>query len=245
MDIFLIIACGVVAGFFNVAAAGGSLLTLPMLIFLGVPPLVANATNRVALVVQNVVSVSTYASKDLLSVRYSLMLGVSSTLGALVGAYIVVDLSDVFINRLLSVMMLVALVLISVVPTKAHCVVAFENIKHKGLGVLLFFFIGIYGGLLHAGVGFIIVLVLVRINGLSLLTANSIKVSVALIYMIPVLFVFISKGLIDWKIALFLSIGNAFGGWLGSTFSIKKGEVWIKRILIVALVILSISLWFK
>lgn len=244
-DILIIIACGIVAGFFNVAAAGGSLLTLPMLIFLGLPSVVANGTNRVALLIQNIVSVSAYAKQQVISWRYALQLGVAATIGAVIGAYIAVEVSDLFFNRLLAIMMVLAMVLIVGVPVKDRQAIAYEDIRNKTWGMFIFFLLGIYGGVLHAGIGFLMVLIMVRMNGLSILMSNSIKVTVALIYTIPVLLIFIYKGAVDWEKALFLSIGNAIGAWLGATFSIKSGELWLKRILIIALLIMAIALWMK
>ena len=85
---------------------------------------------------------------------------------------------------------------------------------------------------------------LIKINRLPFVKTNSIKVLVALIYTLAALAVFIIKDVIDWKIGLILSIGSATGGWLGSTFSVKKGDVWIKRILLVSILVMALKLWF-
>lgn len=243
LDYFFLVLAGVGAGFINVVAGGGSLITLPLMIFMGLPPNIANGTNRVALFAQNVVAVTNFNSKGVASKQYSILIGAMALLGAIIGAYIAVDIPEKLFNRILSVVMVVVAVLIFVKPSFQHDYAERLGQKHKTLGAIAFFFIGIYGGFLHAGIGFIIMLALVKINRFSLVKTNSVKVTVALIYTVAALVVFIWQDMIDWKVGAILAIGNATGGWLGSTFSIKKGDVWIKRILLVAISVMAIKLW--
>lgn len=240
--IFLVIA-GVGAGFINVVAGGGSLITLPLMIFMGLPPNVANGTNRVALFAQNVVAVSNFNSKGVGSKSYSILIGAMALIGAIIGSYLAVDIPEKLFNRILSIVMVAVAVLIAVKPSFKEDGIERLGKKHRAFGAIAFFFIGIYGGFLHAGIGFIIMLALVKINRFSLVKTNSVKVTVALIYTAAALGVFIWQGMIDWKVGLILAVGNATGGWLGSTFSMKKGDVWIKRILLVAIVVMAVKLW--
>lgn len=235
---------GVGAGFINVVAGGGSLITLPLMIFLGLPPNVANGTNRVAVFAQNVVAVTNFNKKGVSSKGYGVLIGISALLGAIIGAWLAVDIPERLFNRILSVVMvLVAILLVSKSKFEGSGAERLTK-KHQTLGALTFFFIGIYGGFLHAGIGFIIMLALVKINRFNLVKTNSIKVTVALIYTLAALGVFIWQDVIDWKVGVILAAGNATGGWLGSNFSIKKGEVWIKRILIAAIGAMALKLWF-
>ncbi len=244
VEYLILVVAGVFAGFINVVAGGGSLITMPLMIFMGLPPAVANGTNRVALLAQNVVSVSNFQRKKVSPGRYGLVLGVIALIGAILGAKLAVDIDEHLFNRILSIVMVVVGILIVFSPKQKGLDI--ENITgtRKWLGYLAFFFIGIYGGFLHAGIGFIMILALVRINGFSLVKTNSIKVTVALIYTVAALTVFIWEGMIDWKAGLILAIGNATGGWLGSNFTVNKGDVWIKRILMVAIIGMAVKLWF-
>jgi uncharacterized membrane protein YfcA len=243
LDYVFLVCAGLAAGFINVIAGGGSLITLPLMIFLGVPSVVANASNRVALLAQNIVSVSNFRKNKVVSGSYPVYLGISALLGAILGAFIAVDIPEKLLNKILSVVMVVVAVLILTSPNFKTDQIERLDVKHRVIGVVSFFFVGIYGGFLHAGIGFIMILSLVKINRFSLLKTNAIKVTVALIYTVSALAVFIWQDVVDWEVGLTVAIGSATGGWLGSHFSIKKGDVWIKRILLVAIVIMAVKLW--
>ncbi|MBI9058119.1 MAG: sulfite exporter TauE/SafE family protein [Labilibaculum sp.] len=242
--IFIVVA-GVFAGFLNVVAGGGSLITLPLLIFLGLPPTIANGTNRIAILAQNSFSVAKFNQKGVSSYPYSIYLGISALIGSTIGALLVVDIDEELFKRILSVVMVCVAALI-LFNSKAAEIAKGERMEFKNQmwGVISFFFIGIYGGFLHAGIGFIIILALTKINGFSLVKTNSIKVTVALVYTIAAVGVFIYKDAIDWKYALILAVGNSIGGYLGTVFSVNKGDKWIKRILLVTILVLAVKLWF-
>ncbi len=244
-NILLIIGAGIGAGFLNAVAGGGSLITLPLLITMGLPSAVANATNRVAIVGQNIFAVAGYRSKGVSAYPYSLYLGISALIGAIIGAKIAVDIDDRLFNRILSIVMILVVVYIIVRPLpKGHEAAEEMSRKHKSLGIISFFGVGIYGGFIQAGVGFIMIALLTSINGFTLVKSNSAKVFVALIYTAAALLVFIYEGVIHWTFGLTLAVGNAIGGWVGSRWSVAKGDVWIRRVLVVAVVGLAIKLWF-
>ncbi len=241
----IILIAGFISGFMNTVAGGGSLLTLPILIFLGLPSSIANATNRVAIFTQNIFAVSGFRSKGLFHWPYSLWLGSSALLGAILGAKIAVDISGHLFNRILAAMM-IAVVLWMVFNPSKPSKGDNEKISKKQyiIGSLVFFLIGIYGGFIQAGVGFIIMAALTNINGFSLVKTNSIKVFVVLIYTSAALLVFVYEDQINWVYGLTLAVGHACGGWFASRWSVKKGDRWIKGILIITVFAFSIKLWF-
>jgi len=239
----LLILAGIGAGFINVVAGGGSLITLPLMIFFGLPPVVANATNRIALLAQNVVAVANFKKKKVSPGKYGIYLGIIALAGSVIGANLAIDIPEKLFNRILSLVMIAVAILLLLNPNYSAESGEKVSLRRKWLGVLAFFFIGIYGGFLHAGIGFIIMLALVKINGFSLVKTNSIKVTIALIYTLSALGVFIYQGLIDWKAGIILAVGNSTGGWLGSTFTVKKGDKWIKRLLLIAIIVMAFKLW--
>jgi len=245
LNALIILVAGFISGFMNTVAGGGSLLTLPILIFMGLPPSIANATNRVAIFTQNVFAVSGFKSKGLFNWSYSLWLGVSAIFGAIIGAKIAVDISGELFNRILAIIMVLVVLWTVINPYKPS-----QNDNEKistkqyATGSVVFFLIGIYGGFIQAGVGFIIMAALTNINGFSLVKTNSIKVFVVLIYTSAALLVFILEDQINWLFGITLAIGNASGGWFASRWSVDKGDRWIKRILIVTVIAFSIRLWF-
>ncbi len=112
---FLIVV-GILAGAINTLAGGGSLLTLPILIFMGLPPNVANATNRIGIVFQAFVGTAGYRSKGVSNFPFNLYLGVAALAGSLIGAQIAVDISGAIFNKVLAVIMLIVVAIIVFKP---------------------------------------------------------------------------------------------------------------------------------
>ena len=110
------------------------------------------------------------------------------------------------------------------------------------ISIFLFFFVGIYGGFIQAGVGFIMLLILSFVNNLSLVKSNAVKVTVALIYTISAVAVFAYNDKINWKVGLTLAIGTSVGGWFASRWSVKKGDGLIRKFLIVMVIVMAIKL---
>lgn len=245
LNLLILTGAGIIAGFINVVAGGGSLLTLPLLIFMGLPSTIANATNRVAIFSQNIFAVAGFRSKGVSAFPYSIYIAISALVGATIGAKISVDLDDALFNRIIAVVMIVVLILTLFTPSRS--VDSNEektDLKSTVLGVLVFFFVGLYGGFIQAGIGFVMIAALTRINKFSLVKTNSAKVFVALVYTSAALVVFILEDVIDWPHGLALALGNSTGGWVASRWSVKKGDKWIKRFLVVAVSAMAVKLWF-
>lgn len=242
----LILVSGVFAGFLNTVAGGGSLLTLPVLIFLGLSTAAANGTNRVALFVQNASAIMGFRRKGVSDFGYSLLLTVPMLFGAASGALKAVSISDDWFLRILSGVMVVVLFLTLFNPTK-KLQGGVENLSRKrmSIAVVAFWALGYYGGFIHAGNGFLIIAALTVINGLDLVRANAIKVFAIFFYTIIALGVFIVKVDINWGLGLTLAVGNATGAWIGSHWAVDKGEKWIKVVLVVTVLALAIRLFWK
>ena len=244
-EIPLILVTGVFAGFLNTVAGGGSLLTLPVLIFLGLPPATAaNGTNRVAVFVQNASAIMGFRRKGVSDFGYSVLLTLPALVGAWFGAQIAVETDEVIFNRVLAGIMIAVLLLTLLNPTKKlQGKTANLSIARKIIGMLVFFFVGIYGGFIQAGVGFIIIAALTLTNGFDLVRTNAIKVFVIFFYTIIALIAFIRY--VDWPLGLTLAVGNATGAWIGSHWAVEKGDKWIRIVLIVAVVAFAIRLVWK
>lgn len=241
----LLIVVGFAVGFINTIAGGGSLLSLPVLIFLGLPPSVANGTNRVAIVIQTALATAGFKSKGVSTFPFNIYLGISALLGAILGANIAVDIDGEVFNKILAIIM-IAVVFIIIFMPKINITELHERVtgKYLWLGILVFFFFGIYGGFINAGIGFIIILFLHYANHMTLVRANATKVAVVFMYTLSALAVFIFNDKINWKVGLILAIGNGTGAWLSSRISVKKGDGFVKTFLVVMVVIMAIKLWF-
>ena len=241
---FLIIV-GILAGAINTLAGGGSLLTLSILIFIGLPPNVANATNRIGIVFQAFVGTAGYRSKGVSNFPFNLYLGISALIGSLIGAQIAVDISGAIFNKVLAIIMLIVVAIIVFKPkTKSLNLPERLTGKYLFYAIVGFFFIGIYGGFINAGIGFVIILFLNNVNRLSLIKTNATKVSVAFIYTAGALALFAYNGNIDWVMGLVLGLGTSLGAWWSSRWSVDKGEGIIKITMIIMVSLMSVKLWF-
>ena len=243
-DVIILLICGVIAGFINTVAGGGSLLTLPILIFMGLPSNIANGTNRIAIFMQNIFSISGYKSRGVSDFKYSSWLSVSALIGSIIGAKIAININEDMFNKILSVVIII--VVLSIIYNKNPFNINSENIsiEKKIISVIMFFFIGIYGGFIHAGVGFLILSILSNYNGIQLSKANSIKVFVIFVYTFFALIVFIMENKINWILGINLGIGNSIGGWIASRWSYNKPDKIIKIFIIISSAIMAIKLWY-
>ncbi len=240
-QLFLLAGVGVLSGFLNVMAGGGSLLALPVLIFMGLPGNVANGTNRVAIVAQNVSAFTSFFRKGYSELRTMLTLALCAVPGAAMGAYLGTQVSGELFNRILGGLMIVLLILMS---RKQRDVAVVENPRRLVLGHFLMVAVGFYGGFIQAGVGFILMAVLYRVVGLDLVRVNAYKVFIIGIYTLVALAIFADKGQVLWLAGASLAVGTTIGGWIGAHFTVKRGEKLIRVILNVVLVVMAVRLLF-
>lgn len=241
----LLVAVGFAVGFINTVAGGGSLLSLPILIFLGLPPSVANGTNRVAIVIQTATAVAGFKSKGVSTFPFNIYLGVSALVGAIIGARIAVDVDGALFNRILAIIMVTVIVIIIFKPkTNLQNIQERLTGKYLWIGIIAFFFFGIYGGFINAGLGFILILFLHYVNHMTLVRANATKVAVVFIYMLSALAVFAFNDKVNWFIGLVLAVGNAGGAWIASRYSVKKGDKFIRLFLVIMVAVMAVKLWF-
>lgn len=242
----LLALVGFAVGALNTLAAGGSLLTLPMLIFMGLPTSVANGTNRIAVLTQGIANVAGYKSKGKeVANSFILYLSVVATMGTLIGSKLAIDINDTAFNKILAIVM-VLIVVVMVIKPKIH-IADFEELitgKRRFWAMVAFFFIGIYGGFIQAGTGIFVLLALSSINHLTLMKSNVIKAVVMVVYTSAALILFGLNGKLDWEIGLTLASGQTLGGWLTSRWSVDKGDGIVKILLIIVVICMSIKLWF-
>ncbi|GAB4249821.1 MAG: sulfite exporter TauE/SafE family protein [Ekhidna sp.] len=240
----LLVAAGAFAGFINSIAGGGSLLIMPLLIFMGLPSAEANGSNRVAIFIQNIFSVAGYRSKGIYVFPFAIWVAIPAVVGAIIGSNIAVDISDALFNRILAIVMLLVMGITIFKPKMIESEMESLAKKKVWLSVLIFFFLGIYGGFIQAGIGFLIIAALTSVHGFGMAKTNSIKVFVILCYTVAAVIVFYLEGKIRWEYGLTLAAGNSVGAWIGSRWSVGRSDRLLRMILLVMVVVLSIKLWF-
>ena len=240
--LILLFAVGAVAGFINVNAGGGSSLTLPTLIFIGMDSAMANGTNRIALLLQNIFAVTSFRKKKFHQFKTSLTLAVFTLPGAIVGAFVATQVSHHLFQKILAVVLL--FIVVSMFLTSSYKNRIQERTSHW-LVYPAMFAIGFYGGFIQVGVGFLLMAALYHLLRVNLVLVNMHKVFIVLIYTVPALLVFILTGNVVWKYGLILAAGNSIGGWWGAHAAVKGGEKLIRIVLSVAVSIMALKLFLS
>jgi uncharacterized membrane protein YfcA len=235
---WIILACGgLVAGVINTLAGGGSLLTVPLLVFMGLPATTANGTNRIGVLFQNLVSTARFRKEGFDGIRGALPILIPVLIGSLIGAMLASRMSAEIFRQVFGVAMIGLLYpMLRGAPSKAA---ADDPPARSGFSnAAIFFGIGLYGGAIQAGVGIFLIAALAR-SGLDLVRANAVKVVVIGALTLVAVPVFIAHDQVDWPLASALVVGFALGGELGARAAIRGGERLIKPTLVVSVVIMA------
>lgn len=248
VELALVSGAGIVGGWLNVMAGGGSMLSLPALMFLGLPGPVANGTNRIAILAQNTAAAMTFFRRGFKDWRLSLSLTAAAVPGAVAGASLGARLDGVWFERVLALTMLIVLIWMLLPRASATATDNLTaNTKSRGrvlAGHVAMVAAGVWGGFIQVGVGFILMPILHRLMGIDLASVNQHKVLIVLGYTIAALFVFAQLTAIDWRAGAALAVGMAIGGWLGARTTLAHGEKTIRVVFSIAILALVVRLLF-
>lgn len=248
MDILiypLLVLTGFVAGFINTLAGAGSVLSLAVLNLAGLPLDVANGTKRVAILFQTLVGVNRFQKQGKLQAREHLNIILPSVAGAIIGAQLIGQVTDIFFRRSVGVCMAVVLFLLLFNPQR-WIEGNLERLKKRaGPGrMIAFFLIGVYGGYIQVGVGVFMLSALVLVEGLDLVRANAIKILLALCFTVPALLIFVVNGQVRWDLGLALAAGSMLGAWAATYEAAKRGAPFIRKLLLVVVSVAAIQYLF-
>ena len=238
-----LIVSGVFVVFINTLAGGGTAISIAVLMMLGLPANVANGTNRIAVIFQNITSVQAFNKKKLLPWRKATLLALPTIIGSVIGAWIAVDINEAFFRKAMAVIMLIMLFFVLVKPS-----VWLKEQKHLTekpisiIEIIIFFLIGIYGGFIQIGVGYYLLAAIVLGSGFDLVRANAVKVWIVLLYTLAAIMVFIFNKQVHWQFGLIHAIGNIIGAWIATRLAIRRGVEFVRWVIIVIILIFSSDL---
>jgi uncharacterized membrane protein YfcA len=232
---------GCVAGALNVIAGGGSFLTLPVLIFFGLPATVANGTNRVGILLQNLGAVWGFSRHGVMDWRWTLWGALPASVGAVLGTWAALVVGEVAFKKILAGLMIVLTIWTLWDPLKRK-----EPQKRPARPrmvplVIGFFLVGAYGGFVQAGVGFLL-LAATTLAGLDLVRGNAVKVLSILAFTVISLSIFAVTGKVHWPMGIALALGSLVGGQIGVRLTVLKGHRWVKLVVTAAVVVFAIKL---
>ncbi|MGA9573276.1 MAG: sulfite exporter TauE/SafE family protein [Lysobacterales bacterium] len=239
----LLFVVGLIAGTLNVIAGGGSLLSLPVMIFLGLPPTVANGTNRVAILIQNIGASWSFHRRGLVSREWLILTVPPALAGAVLGTIAAVNIGELEFQRVLAVILVAAAAwqIWSPVKLQPDGNAALPQGARRWAFIAAFFLIGAYGGFIQAGIGFLL-LAATSAAGFNLIRGNALKVTVVLTFTPLALVLFAWNGKVDWAMGFALAAGNFLGGLAGVHLQILKGHKWVRGVVTAVIVIFAIRL---
>jgi uncharacterized membrane protein YfcA len=238
IEYIILIIAGLFVGFINTLAGGGSIVSLSVLMMLGLPAPLANGTNRIAITIQTLTATTSFRQQKVLETKKAILLSIPAVLGSLIGARFAVDINEDVFEKAIGVIMLLMLIFILYKPHKfiygrAHI----SDKPIKWYTYIVFFFIGIYGGFIHMGVGYFLLAGIVGLAGFDLVKANAIKVFVVLAYAPFTLIVFLWYDQVNWTYGLILAIGAVIGAFVASRLAVSKGVNFVKWVIVVVILI--------
>lgn len=240
-QIFLAFGVALAAGAVNSLAGGGSILTFPTLIWLGLPPVMANATNTVA-VWPGTVSAAWHLRGEVVKTRSRwLWLGVPSLLGGGLGAWLLLN-TNAHIFRGMAPWLILAATCIFAFEGRLRALTTTGRLHSVTWAVVLHFLIALYGGYFGAGIGILMLTTLGLLEpqniqlqlGLKNLFATLIN-GVAVVY-------FILAHRVVWHAGLLMAVAAIIGGWSGAQFARRVQKQTIRRVVVTIGVILSVAL---
>jgi uncharacterized membrane protein YfcA len=240
--VLLLLGGGLAAGFVNAVAGGGSVITLPILMFSGLSATEANGTNRIAILMQNIGAVAGFRKGGALEIRPLLPLLPATLVGAVAGAWVATEIHPDAMRKVFAgVIVLVAL---SVLVKPSKWLGGGSSRLAEPWRSLAFLGIGFYGGFIQAGVGFLLLAGLVLGGGLGLVRGNAAKLFLTLLYTPLTLLLFAQANQLHWAEGAVLGAGNVVGALLATFFAVKKGAGWIRWVLFFAAIGAAIRMLF-
>lgn len=239
----VLLGAGAASGFINSMAGGGSIVVLPALMLAGLPPDVANGTNRIGILVQ---SVTAYSDFHRLGIRgfgnaYLLLIPVGA--GAIAGAITVRYVPNVALNYVIAGVMVLAASFLFIKPSRwaRPEMEVPRGFAQNPLVWLAMLGVGFYAGFIQVGSNFIVLIILVLWGGFDLLHANAFKLAIQMAFTLIALPIFIFNGTIAWLPGIALTAGSVIGSWIGARLAVKKGVKLVRWLLFVTVILFAIK----
>ena len=243
LTIIFVLFVGLISGFIGSMVGGGGLISIPLLMFFGLPPQVAIATNKFGSLGFSVGSIIRFWKGKKIIWKYVFPLSLLGVFGGFFGANLLLNIDEELITKIVAVILLMLLPLILI---KKDLGVKGKKITKtkKYIGYFVYFFVMIFGGFFGGGAGFLIIYSLVFFLGLTIIEVNATDAIPWLIQTIIALFIFISAGLVNFYYGISLLIGMLIGSYIGAHTAIKKGDKWIESIFVIIILFAALKFLF-
>jgi len=233
MEIVIAIFAGLLCGFLNTVASSGSAVSLPLLMFLGMAPALANGTNRVPVLIAAFVASVTFIRAKIIDWGLAAKIVLPTTLGSLIGAYLADQVPSGNLKFLITIAVLIALVLLFTGLKKVLMRSVESPPRYRWQEVIFLVFVGIWLGFIVLDGSTYLLLVLILGMRLNLMAANAYKNLAIASTSAIALVIFSIDGNVDWKIGSLMAIGAIGGGFIGARVAMMPmAKVWTFRLLV-------------
>ena len=246
LTVSLLVATGFIAGVINTMAGGGSNLTIPALIVMGLPADIANATNRVGVLLQSVAAVRGFRRHGKLDSHDTVAVLIPNLLGGLAGAVCAAVIPVGFLKPLLLATMIGMSLLILLRPAVIAPPLGTPalSMRDRPSARVALFLAGVYGGFVQAGVGFVLIAALAGTLRYDLVRSNALKMLCTGAFTLVALVVFVIDDLVLWVPGLILGASTMLGAALGVRMALRVRQETLKWFLFLMTVCASAAaLW--
>ena len=240
-EIILLLVSGVIVGIINTLGGGGSVITMSLFMAMGMPIGIANGTNRIAVLLQNLSATVAFLRKGMLHIKSGLLLSIPAIVGNIFGAMMATEVSESVFKVCLSVVLAIILIYLLLGKDK-ETVTGGHGLSIKWWHYIWFFIIGFYGGYIYIGLGFLILAITIWTMNLDIITANVIKGFVIFLSTPFALAVFIYNGQVEWMAGLLHGAGNILGAVLASHWAMSWGVKFVRWFTLAIIVVFFIDL---
>lgn len=247
-DITILLA-GILSGFVSEIGAAGSLFSLPMLISLGLPPIVANGTNRIAVLSLYTSAYGYYAYKEtqILHSWMVIRLFLPIALGTILGAFTANVVTNAFTHWAVVVFSILVIIFNTNTQIRDDLQITTTKVSLRLIDFLALMFVGVYAGLIQSGMTHLFFYVLANVVLIDYASAKYLKFYFSMLVTPIALLIFMIYSNIDYRVGVLLLIGGAIGGWIGSIemrkWSITQNRNHVRLAVLVSIVYLIIFIF--
>lgn len=225
----------------GVAGGGAGFITSPLFILMGLPPQVAIATAKFGGLGITLGGFFTFRKTEFIKWRYVLYLSLLSGFAGIIGSFWLLSLDEKLIEKGIGILMLCALPFLLLKKDSGIVHVATSKVS-KIIGSILFFIVAILQASFGSGIGTLIPVVMTNLFGFTSLEANATRKIPGIVVALVSLSVFMTYSVVDYKLGACILVGTYLGSTVGTKIAIKKGNLFVKRFLIIVIVLLSVKL---
>jgi len=242
--IIILIISGLFVGFINTLSAGGTVISIALYLALGIPAPIANATNRIGVLIQSFSTGLMMKREGLIDNKKTLRLAIPTMLGALVGSLLASVLTQNIFSYFMGAILILMIFFLFMNPSKLS-----QDDKERLskpislMKYIAFFGIGIYGGFIQVGTGFLLMTAGTMLIGYDIIKTNALKVSIMFLYTLVAMTVFIFDSQIYWSYGLVHSIGSIAGSWVATKFALKKGANFVRWVVVIVIILTALNLF--